>query len=190
MSPPPEIELRRPSLAELPAYVEALRRGWSPDNVRGVTTANEHLARIAEDAAAFVTGLDDPEARGGPITLLDGTKAERLPGYVRWLWDGDFCGSIGFRWRPGTEDLPAHVLGHIGYAVTPWKQGRGYATAALAGLLPDAKARGLAYVELTTDPDNVPSQKVITANGGRLLGPFQKPEGYGGGTGLRWRIDL
>jgi predicted acetyltransferase len=190
MSPPPEIELRRPSLAALPGYVDALERGWSPDNVRGQIAADEHLARIAEDAAAFVASLDDPEARGAPITLLDGTRAERLPGYVRWIWEGDFCGSIGLRWRPGTGDLPAHVLGHIGYAITPWKRGRGYATAALALLLPGARAQGLAFVDLTTDTNNIPSQKVITANGGRLLGAFEKPPGYGGGTGLRWRIDL
>jgi predicted acetyltransferase len=184
------LELRRPTLAELASYVDALERGWSPDNIRGEITTREQLAKIAADAAGFVDLLDDREARGGPITMLDGTTAERLPGFVRWLWDGEFCGSIAIRWRPGTGELPAHVLGHVGYAVTPWKRGRGYATAALAALLPEAKALGLPYLELTTDPDNIASQKVITANGGVLVGRFQKPEGYGGGEGLRWRIVL
>jgi predicted acetyltransferase len=38
------------------------------------------------------------------------------------MWDGEFCGSIGLRWLPGTEELPPHCLGHIGYAVVPWKR--------------------------------------------------------------------
>ena len=81
------------------------------------------------------------------------------------MWDGEFCGSIGFRWQPGTEVLPPHCLGHIRYAVVPWKKRRGHATRALAAMLPLALAEGLRYVELTTDPDSLPSQRVIEANG-------------------------
>jgi predicted acetyltransferase len=182
--------LVRPSRAELPGYVDALNRGWSPDNVRGLVATREQLAKIEADADGFLAALDDPEAKGGPLKAPDGTLMERLPGYHRWLWDGEFCGSIGLRWRPGTAELPEHVLGHIGYAVVPWKEGRGYATAALRLLLPDARARGLAFVVLTTDPANVPSQRVILSNGGYLVGPFTKPAVYGGGEGLRFRIDL
>lgn len=71
-----------------------------------------------------------------------------------------------------------------------WKQGRGYATRALALLLPEAKAEGLAYVELTTDVDNVASQRVILKNGGVLVERFRKPAAYGGTEGLRYRIAL
>jgi predicted acetyltransferase len=110
-----------------------------------------------------------------------------LPGFSRWLWDGEFCGSIGFRWQPGTEALPPTCLGHIGYAVVPWKRKRGYATQALALILPEAQARGLAYVEVTCDPGNVASQKVITANGGRLVNVLETA--LGGDEGL-FRIDL
>ena len=66
--------------------------------------------------------LDDREAKRGPVTLPDGSQVPRLPGYRRWMWDGEFCGSIGFRWQPGTSALPPYVLGHIGYSVVPWKQ--------------------------------------------------------------------
>src|SRR5690348_5565018 len=75
----------------------------------------------------------------------------------RWLWDGSFCGSIGFRWQPGTPDLPMHVLGRIDYAVVAWKRGRGYAPRALALLLPALRATGLPFVELITDPENAAS---------------------------------
>ena len=114
----------------------------------------------------------------------------RLPGFVRWLWDGAFCGQIGFRWQPGTEALPPHCLGHIGYAVVPWKRRLGYATRALALLLPEARKEGLAWVELTTDPDNLPSQKVITNNGGVFVERFKAEPAYGDRDEFRWRIML
>ena len=184
------LRLVKPSRAELPGYEAALQRGWSPDNVRPEATAREELARIALDADAFLAALDDPEAKGGPIRLPDGSSAPRLPGYRRWMWDGDFCGSIGLRWQPGTSTLPPYVLGHIGYSVVPWKRRRGYATDALRLLLPEAAAIGLAYVELTADPENHASQKVILANGGRLIERFAKTGAYGGAEGLRYRIDF
>jgi len=184
------IALIAPSLDRLPGFADALRRGWSPDTVRKDAAAREQLERIAQDPAGFVAGLDDPEASGGPTALPDGSTVPRLPGFHRWLWDGEFCGSVNFRWQPGTAALPPHVLGHIGYSVVPWKQGRGYATRGLALLLPEARAHGLSYVELTTDPDNLASQRVILANGGRLVERFRKAEAYGGAESLRWRIDL
>lgn len=179
-----------PSLTELPQYADALRRGWSPDNVRLEAASREELARIAADSTAFVASLDDRQAKAGPITLPDGSTVPRLPGFRRWMWDGEFCGSIGFRWQPGTSALPAHVLGHAGYAVVPWKRNRGYATRALALLLPMAKREGIEYVELTTDPGNAASHKVITANGGVLVGPFKPTEPYGDKEQLRFRIPL
>ena len=188
---PDTLRLIKPDLPALPGYRAALERGWSPDNVGLEKTIARELAAIQTDASAFVAGLDDPQARGGPIAMPDGALMERLPGYRRWLMDGgEFCGSFGFRWRPGTEDLPPHVLGHMGYAVPEWKRGRGYATRGLALLLPDAKALGLRYVELTTDPDNEASQKVILNNGGYLVERFTKLAAYGSADALRWRIEL
>lgn len=187
----PDVALLRPCRQHLDSYADGLRRGFSPDNVRGKAAADEQLARIAEDPDAFLATQDDPEGRGPPIRMPDGSEVQRLPGYYRWIWDGDFCGTVGFRWAPGTADLPPHVLGHIGYAVAAWKQGRGYATRALGLLLPDARALGLPYVELTTDPDNVASQRVIEANGGVLVERFFKPAIYGDGLeALRYRIAL
>jgi predicted acetyltransferase len=184
------LQLVVPSLAQLDAYADALRRGWSPDNVRLLEAAREELELIVEDRADFIALLDDREAKGGPITLPDGSQVPRLPGYRRWMWDGEFCGSIGFRWQPGTSALPAHCLGHIGYSVVPWKRRRGHATRALALLLPEVRKEGLDYVELTADPDNLPSQKVITANGGVLVKRFRKEPAYGQAEALLFRIPL
>jgi predicted acetyltransferase len=179
-----------PSAEYLPSYRMALERGWSPDNLRGEVAAREELARIAANAAAFLASMVDIEATGSPITLPDGTTVPRLPGYRRWLWDGEFCGSIGFRWQRGTEALPPYCLGHIGYSVVPWKQRRGYATHALREVLEDARARGLRYVEITTAVDNAASKRVIEGNGGIFIEEFVTPPALGGQRDLRYRVPL
>jgi predicted acetyltransferase len=179
-----------PSPEYLPGHIDALQRGWSPDNTRGEEAAKEALEKIAADPDAYLASLVDKEGAGDPVLLPDGTTVPRLPGYHRWLWDGEFCGVVGFRWQRGTEALPPHCLGHVGYAVVPWKRGRGYATRALRDLLPEAKAEGLRYVELTTNVDNVASRRVIEANGGVLVEEFLKPAEYGSAMAARYRIDL
>ncbi len=183
------MELVWPARQYLPGYVHALQQGWSPDNLRP-ETAQEHLAQIAEDAADFVARQVDREAKGAPVELPDGSTAPRLPGFSLWMWDGEFCGSIGFRWQTGTSELPAYCLGHVGYSVVPWKRGRGHATRALQLLLPYARVEGLSYVELTTDADNAASQRVIEKNGGTLIERFYKPASYGGAESFRFRISL
>lgn len=184
------MDLVWPAVEHLASYTEALGRGWSPDNTRGETTRLEQLHWIAGNPAGFLASLVDLEAAGAPIVFPDGTTLPRLPGYRRWMWDGEFCGSIGFRWQPGTEALPAYVLGHIGYSVVPWKAGRGYATRALSLMLDDVRATGLRYVVLTTEPHNVASRRVIEKNGGVLEAEFVAPAIYGHKRALRYRIDL
>ncbi len=47
------MELVWPAAQYLSGYVHALRRGWSPDNLRP-QAAVEELAEIAQDAAHFI----------------------------------------------------------------------------------------------------------------------------------------
>jgi predicted acetyltransferase len=176
-----------PSREYLSSYIAALERGWSPDNMRPVA-AQEQLAQIAADADAFLASQVDREAAGHAVKLPDGTMVPRLPSYVRWMWDGEFCGRIGLRWQRGTEALPPHCLGHIGYTVVPWKRRRGYATQALREMLGEARAEGLRYVEITTSPDNVASRRVVEANGGVLVEEFVTPPALGGTRELRYRV--
>lgn len=183
------MHLVEPSATYLPSYADALKRGWSPDNLRP-EAAIEQLALIEVDPATFLALQSDREARGPAIALPDGSMAERLPGFHMWMWDGEFCGSISMRWRRGTTALPPTCLGHIGYGVVPWKRGMGYATRALELMLPLARAVGLPFVEITTNIDNVPSQRVIEKNGGVLVERFNKPESLGGTPALRYRVAL
>jgi len=182
-----EFKLVGPAREYLPTYIEAFTRGWLPDNMRP-EAADEELQWIAADPDAFLASQVDRQARWPPIMLPDGSTVRRLPGFNLWMWDGEFCGRIGFRWQPGTEDLPAHCLGHIGYTVVPWKRRLSYATRALGAILPDAWAEGLRYVEITTDPDNVASQRVIERNGGVLVDEFLTVPALGGTLKRRYRI--
>jgi predicted acetyltransferase len=183
------MHLVTPGLAHADSYLDALQRGWSPDTLRpGLGAADAR--RLQTDPAAFLASLDDRQGGGAPIQLPDGTTAQRIPGFRLWMWDGQFCGSIGLRWQPGTVDLPPHCLGHIGYNVVGWKRRRGYATSALRQMLPHARAMGLPYVELITALENVGSQRVIAANGGVLVERLDKLPSHGGGPGLRFRIAL
>jgi predicted acetyltransferase len=183
------MRLVQPSIEHLDSYARALETGWSPNNMRAAQ-AQEELQKIKLDSVVFLASLDSTKHAGDPVTMPDGTTVPRLPGYRRWMWDGEFCGSIGFRWQWGTAELPPYCLGHIGYAVVPWKRRLGYATQALQQLLPDAKAHGLTYVEITVAQDNSHSQRVIEKCGGKFIESFRLPAVYGEGTEWRYRIAL
>jgi predicted acetyltransferase len=193
------MQLIRPTLAHLPGYIAALERGWSPDTTRGPEAAVEALEKIRAKPDSLFATVDDPQAKGPSWTAPDGTVRARIPGLLRWMWDDapdsegtvpGFIGSINLRWMQGHAALPPHILGHLGYAVVPWQRQRGHATRALGLLLPIAQVQGMPFVEITTDPDNIASQRVISNNGGVLVEQFTKDPAWGSKPGLRYRIEL
>jgi predicted acetyltransferase len=183
----PAFSLVWPAHEHLASYVAALQRGWSPNNLRQAQ-GQEELLLIQGDPDAFLAGLDSRQGNQPPVKMPDGSTVPRLPGYRRWMWDGGFCGSIGLRWQAGSNEMPPYCLGHIGYAVVPWKQRNGYATQALALLLKEAPAAGLTQVDITTDPGNLVSQRVITKNGGVLVEKFTTVAAFGSRPEYRFRI--
>jgi predicted acetyltransferase len=178
---PRPVALVPPSLERLAGYARALEAGWSPDESRDIRF--ETLAALRSDPAGFVRGL---LAQDGTFVAADGTSVPRLPFRMYWIDDGEFCGTINLRWRPGSEQLPPYVSGHIGYGVVPWKRNRGYARRALALLLPEARAVGLRRVLLTCDDDNLASRRVILANGGVFAGTAPHPQERGKRKLLYW----
>ncbi len=178
-----------PAAEYLASYRDALHEGWAPDTRRAESTAEE-LHEIARDANHFLARQVDREAKGEPIILPDGSFVPRLPGYRKWIWDGEFCGLIGFRWQPDSNSLPPHCPGHIGYSVVPWKRKNSYATCALQQLLVDVRLEALDYVELVAQSGNIASQKVIEKNGGKLIERFHDSNAHGGAESLRYRIEL
>lgn len=162
-----------PGMERLESYMDAVARGFSHDTLRDVS--QEELAKLQADAEGHLARMNaSPE--GLTVTLPNGTKVPRLPMITRWMWDGDFAGTIKFRYVPNSNELPPHVLGHVGYAVPEWKRGRGYATQALNMMLMLAERVGVTEMKITCDPDNEASQKVITGNGGRFVKEIVVPE--------------
>ncbi len=159
------LRLVMPGLNYLDGYAAALARGWSPDTGKDVSAAQ--LAQVRADRAGFVANMARLDV--GTLVQPDGTLKERISGRIAWLWDGEFYGVINYRYLHGTEDLPAHVSGHVGYAVVPWKQRRGYATRALGLMLPIARQDGLRRALITCDFDNEASRRVIEAHGGAFV---------------------
>lgn len=185
------MELLTPRLDLLAHYLDALERGWSPNNIDSERHRLRELRQIASDPSLFVQHLTDPEAKAGEVQLPDGSYVPRLPGIRKWMWDGRFCGTIGLRWAKGTQDLPPHLMGHIGFSVVPWKQGCGYAAKAVRQIMPAARDVGLRWLTITADEDNLPSRKTIENAGAKLLGAFPKPAAYDDGKPILWyRIDL
>jgi predicted acetyltransferase len=176
------LRLVAPSPGKLAQYAAALTAGWSPDTTQDVSA--EQLAALRRDPEAFLTELTRED---GMILTASGLAVPRLPSRLYWLDDGEFCGVINLRFVPGSDALPEYVSGHIGYAVVPWKQRRGYATAALALILPVAREVGLKRIEITCDDDNEASRRVILENGGEFIGTRPLPDGK---TKLVFRIDI
>ncbi|HEX3882144.1 MAG TPA: GNAT family N-acetyltransferase [Stellaceae bacterium] len=175
------LRLVPPVLDRMPEYAVALEAGWSPDTTRDVSGAQ--LAIYRRDPAELLAGITRQD---GTLTLASGKTVPRLPSRVFWLDDGEFCGVVNLRFWRGSNDLPPHVSGHVGYAVVPWKRRRGYATKALAMMLPVAREAGLTRLQITCDDDNGPSRRVIVANGG-VFGRSCEADGK---TKLSFWIDL
>lgn len=180
----------RPTEFHLESYRSALVRALSSGTAAYSDEAIVQLLEIETDPETFLAKKEDRQALGGDVKLPDGSFVPRLPGITRWMWDGEACGHINFRWREGSTELPPYCLGHIGYEVFAWKQNNGYASEALKQMLPEAIELNMSFVELTTDVDNLISQRVILKNGGVLYEKFVKPQSSGGGDGLRFRIYL
>jgi len=97
-------------------------------------------------------------------------KTDLPQGYVNettfWIIEEDeYAGRISVRHKL-TPKLETYG-GHIGYIVRPKFRKRGLATKALAEILKYTKDElNITRVLLTTDEDNIGSQKTITRNGG------------------------
>jgi predicted acetyltransferase len=113
--------------------------------------------------------------------VLDESQGKNLPeGYVShttyWLVDNkEFIGRVDIR-HVLTETL-LREGGHIGYDIRPTKRNQGYGKKTLELALPKAKALGITKVLITCHETNIPSKRIIEANGGVLENSVSMGEG-------------
>src|SRR5438132_13443612 len=91
------MQLVSPSLDRLPSYVAALKRGWSPDNIKGAAGSIEELAHIEKDPRSFVESLTDREAKGPTIVQQYCTIEACLLGIRLIFWDKEYYCYLCFR---------------------------------------------------------------------------------------------
>lgn len=121
-----------------------------------------------DDFAALVARLGNFSLG---IDLPDGS----VPSTTFWLVeDGEIVGVSSLRHHM-TEKLRL-LGGHIGFGVRPSAQGRGVAKELLKQTLTQAGHLGISEVLVVCLKANVPSSRVIEANGGRLESEYSVPE--------------
>ncbi|MFC7421753.1 GNAT family N-acetyltransferase [Iodobacter arcticus] len=184
------ITLVTPNLALLPSYIAALERNWTRDNDQDPAGAAAQLARIHQDADAFLTSLSDLNGSGPFVELNDGSKVPRLPRARYWISDGEFAGDLSLRWQKGTSELPAYCLGHLGYVVVPWKRGGNYASQAILQLVPLAISHGLSWIDIAMGVDNVASRHTAEKAGAMLLRQFNAGPEADNQEALLFRLGL
>jgi predicted acetyltransferase len=147
-------------------------RKWKPAFLAMASDWREH------DADRYGRALDDFEgylAANARYLHPDGPPPGCVPGTELWLVESRArivaCVRLRFRLNAALEVEG----GHVGYDVPPSMRRRGYGTAALRSVLPEARRRGLQRLLLTVDSDNVASIKVIENNGGVLSGEAMSP---------------
>lgn len=136
---------------------------------------------VPADAPAVCAGGVAPRP---VVELIRGVAAGNrtaIGGDVAWLMvaGGEAVGMISFT-RPG--DRP-----EIGYGVADSRQGLGHCTAAVAALLPIARAAGHRGLTAETGTDNRASQVVLEKNGFTRTGERTDPED---GDLYLWTIGL
>lgn len=103
----------------------------------------------------------DGESRG--INLPE----DRVPQTMYWLYVNEQ--PVGFvKIRHYLNESLEQRGGHVGYAISPKFQGKGYATKMLELALIEAKKMGIDKILITCDKDNSASRRVVEKNGGVL----------------------
>jgi predicted acetyltransferase len=104
--------------------------------------------------------------------ISDATTGTNLPvGYVPhsvwWLVEGnEYLGRVDIRHQ--LNEYLRNEGGQIGYDIRPTQRGMGYGKLILKLGLKKAKELGFTKILITCDITNLPSKKVIEANGGIL----------------------
>jgi predicted acetyltransferase len=165
--------LATPAMRHARSYVAALREGFRRGEQEIVT--EQRARQIEADFSRYLAAITD---QTGHITLPTGGKVAKVPFSLHWLCDDDlFIGEASIRHR-----LDARLIqegGHIGYGIRPSHRGQGYGKRILALSLEECRLLGIERVLVTCLDSNIPSARIIEANGGRLENVIDSPWGHG-----------
>ena len=158
------MELVNPSIKYKKSFLEALdeyqREEKSDKHFRG-----EHYDSLKKEELEY-------NFQAYVDKVISKAKGQNLPeGYVPestyWLVDNnEFIGRVNLRHKLNVN--LSRLGGHIGYDIRPSKRGKGYGRKILGLALQKAQQIGLDNVLITCNINNIPSKRVIEANGGIL----------------------
>jgi predicted acetyltransferase len=148
------IELIRPKIELFDSYMEFINE------------MHELGEKIWEDI--IQKGEESPELFIERLLQAETTPiVDRVPETTYWgTIKNEVVGRISFRHKLN-ENL-SEFGGHIGYEVRPSFRKKGVAKEMLKSLLATPRAKEIGRLLLTCSPDNIASNKTITANGGVL----------------------
>jgi RimJ/RimL family protein N-acetyltransferase len=165
----------------------------SRPSVRLVEATTDHLTAYAADPDALAGALgvmlpdgwpEFPEAFGYALDVLIEHPADHAWSMHFFVDEqaGALVGSGGYKGRPVDRTV------EIGYEIGPQWRGRGYATAAAAALVQQARASGLVdVVTAHTLGEENPSVAVLRRNGFVRSGEATDPDH---GVIWSWSLDL
>ncbi len=145
------IQLIEPCRAYLPSYIGA----HDEMVAAGVTTYR------FDDARRF-----DVLGKFAKLRAAKNLTPHQVGADYYWLVDADamrFLGEISIRHHL-TPPLQ-RIGGHVGYAIRPSEQNKGYGTRMLALALPMALKRGIRRILITCEEENIASARVMEKNG-------------------------
>lgn len=147
------MKLVEPSFDFSDSFSDALKE-FDDNQIHGFWNARIPLTDIDEyiqRALGYSKGINVPD--------------NWVPSSTYWLIDNDiFVAHVNIRHQ--LNEYLKNIGGHIGYAVRPSMQGKGYGSSILKLALPNAREIGIKKALLTCDPENIASQKIIEKNGG------------------------
>jgi predicted acetyltransferase len=158
------MDLVIPSLIYKKAYLEALQETLNEKKGTNLNKPreNQSFEEFVQEFLDYSKGKNLPE--------------DRVPATMFWIVDQDeVIGRLQIRHE--LNDYLHNFGGHIGYYIKPSKRKMGYGKKALSQGLIEAKKLGLERVLITTDDENIGSQRIIEANGGVLENKVEQGEG-------------
>lgn len=134
------------------------------------------LQRIGPNENGFINNVNGMEYAEFPAWLEKRVNFSKGIGLADWMvpdstfWlmaDGVPVGMGKMRHR--LTDALREAGGHIGYAIASDQRGKGYGKELLRLMLAKARCMGITEeILVTVNPGNIPSRRVVEANGGEL----------------------